>query len=696
MSFQKKRKLGISEDEIRYIFKVMSKEEREAYIEQYDKEVDDYNSKINKMIAMMETVPKTFITAPEEIQLLHNLSRTNLNDHTAVFVPKFKEAINLQQLTGCHTAFMSETPVRIVLFKELLDGMNDIGLLFVLMHESQHFIRRHHSRQLNRNSKDWNIATDLIINYNLSNVRLPRLLNAIDELVQTRGNRTSDKFKFIHNTDMFEDQEIMEEMNYIGNENPPLKLKGTPADTSDWFRKYIETNKWKEEEIYDAVVQDLREMRKKQQQQSQSQGSPQGSPNQDGDQQGQSMQDPNGIHSQGQGGQQRQNQDPFGDDERHMQDGKEMHDKGTSNEISDKYDDLFGEHANEMRESMRKTLRDYGAPSNSKEKSLQKQHAKKMMAEMKREVEKKTQQAGMGTSDIDEYMKREKDIEEKMSFNFRLQSMIVKKSESGEYYRTNERTRFSRMTGVETVQVMMDYPNRMNFYKKEQRDDTFVGLIIMDTSGSVSIEEITRQYLNEIKGLIFNNNIEFHVVSADTQVKDSSRFILNKDNFEHYEKNGFPISGGGGTDMLLPLAHELVYGKGVEQNGYDVAIILSDGGFEAFSRDELMKEMNKEYNAYSKLPSSESTRNNIKRLNKNRKGTGSTASFNNPPIIILNTREMYYKASPFDSFKRNELQEFVLNNKEQQVNVHQTEQKRNNGFNKPFGQRGFGQSSFGR
>ena len=30
MSFQKKRKLGISEDEIRYIFKVMSKEERES------------------------------------------------------------------------------------------------------------------------------------------------------------------------------------------------------------------------------------------------------------------------------------------------------------------------------------------------------------------------------------------------------------------------------------------------------------------------------------------------------------------------------------------------------------------------------------------------------------------------------------------------------------------------------------------
>lgn len=567
------------------------KEELEQHINEYNKNVKELNLKIKKIfnfISVNDGENNIFErNLMLEMPILNRLMRTPLGYNSAMFIPDFKTAVNLSLLTGCSTAFMSATPFRMVIFKDFIEKMTDIGILFIIAHEANHFARKHFVRKQHRKIQLWNIATDLLINYKLTN-----------EKIRNIKNKFSSKYVLeITNYDIFK-KEFHQEMqffNYIGNKNIPEELKGTKQDMSDWYKKY-NVDKNNEEAIYFLLEKD-------------------------------------GISI---------------ETEDHMQDGLNAYNKGKSITTHDLYKDIFGEYSDEMLKELEKTLNEFGFPKNKAEEDGQKQNNKEMFNDFKRQWEKLSKKIGSGHSEIDEILQREKDIEAKGKFVANIRASITKKSSYGKWERTTEITRFSKQTKVPSVANLIGFENQLKFLKKEQVIPTFRALTILDTSGSVSIEEISKQYLNEISNLINNYNFELTVVSADTQSIENSRFVINKENFDLYDKNGFPISGGGGTNMLNPLAKELVF----SDEDYDVVIILSDGGYILFSKDELMKSIE---GYHSELLKDNKKSKAIKRMNKKKVNN----KYKFPTIILLNTQEMINKDN-LNTFSKNELQEYLL------------------------------------
>ncbi len=716
MKFEKSKELGFTKEDLYHIFNVMSDEEYQAYVDNYNAEAEELSNYIKHLASTFSR--EFYPLAPVEIKIVERLLRTRVMGHSGIYVPKFHEAIALQASTGCTTAFMSEAPLRTVMFKDFADALSPLGMIFIMFHEMQHYYRRHITRLMRRNPYTWNVATDLVINFDLLYNKLPKI--AKEAGIKTRFNDRVTKF------DIYDDgYEYLRDMaNYIGNEFPPEHLIGTPSDMSDWFKRFRIDKSMTEEDIYEAIKmmdfgndmnqsdnldndknqsdeqnknsQDGQSDEQNQNGEGQSQqngGQPQDGQEQDGqqpqDSQGQS-QNQNGPSQSGGNGQSQDGQQQTGqgsptgkiagdtasngnlDDEQHIHTGHEMFKKIKDFcEQQNEFDKIFGKRADQMRNEMRKIAKDYGMPETKADEAAELQKNKDEINKIRHEVRQEFDNFGTEAGDLDESIRRENDIESKLQFAFMLESMARIKSNSGRYEPGQEPSVLSRMSKLPDMQKNMNIPNRLFLKKKEQTKSELNALVIIDTSGSVSMQDY-QEFLAEIRNAVINYDLHLHCVPADVEAKASYRFVINKENFEEYEKNGFKFSGGGGTNMLGPLANELVYAKGVEKNGYDIAIVFSDGGFSAFSKDELMKEMRKAYNRYEK----DSTVTSKEFMETKKRLKEVAGEFQNPVILMANTQEMCWGETVFKGFKQNELQEFVISKKAS--DVVKVKPKRNN------------------
>ncbi len=595
----------LSQEKIIDIYKKPEKE-REQYIENYNKKVKELNNKIKKIMLYLINVPNTakkkavFQNLYLEIPIWNKLRSIPLGKETAMFVPDFEQAVNLYLLTGCQTAFMSNTPLRMVIFKDFAEKLTDIGLLFIMAHEANHVIRKHFARQQYRDSRLWNVATDLVINHRLLTNKLRNLKNELSE--------KDENIQEITNEHIFkpEYQETLKHFNYIGNRTPPEELIGTEHDMSDWFDAICKEHpEYTEEIIYKFLAE-------------------------------------------------KNNSGDVG--ENHMPDGFQMHQKSESQSIRDLYKEMFGDKAEDMLNKLRKTIRDFGVPTNKQEQAKQEQDNKETYEEFVREWHKITNQyKGYGHNEVAEILKRDQDVTSKTKFIANIRTAIMKKNKSGEWIKTDNLTRFSKQMKTPAVHTLLGFDNQLRFFAKEQQTPTFNVLVICDSSGSVSIEEFSKQFLNEIRNLVINYNFELSVISADTDTVESSRFTINKDNFDQYDENGFPFAGGGGTDMFFPIAKELVMSK----VDYDAVIVLSDGGYMPYTKSELMEAMSKMHDNMLKEPSK--YKDELKRIRKKVKTTNKgIREYINPTIILLNTEELYSGKEKLETYSHTELQEYLL------------------------------------
>ena len=85
-----------------------------------------------------------------------------------------------------------------------------------------------------------------------------------------------------------------------------------------------------------------------------------------------------------------------------------------------------------------------------------------------------------------------------------------------------------------------------------------------------------------------------------------------------------------------------------------------------------MERINYFVEEYGKEPDSKNKHQNVNRLKRNQEQYNGITAPRQPPVIILNTQEMMYSSdNKFNTFKRGELQEFVLN-KENTVTIRNT------------------------
>ena len=357
--------------------------------------------------------------------------------------------------------------------------------------------------------------------------------------------------------------------------------------------------------------------------------------------------------------------------ENHLGDGYDMYQKSLKQQKETNFENEYGEYADEMKKELSNIADKMGLPNSEADKENQSQKNKDVFNKLAQEYEKLRQSnnqgySSNGTSEMDEILKRNKEIENKYNFRLLLSSAIEKfQQNGGRYVKSDELTKFSKLTKSESVNELLGFGNPIKIYKKKRVAPIIDVLVIMDTSGSVGTKDITNGYLNEIEDVVLSNpNLNLHCISADTEIKQSSSFIINAENFKQYEENGFPFSGGGGTDMTRPLANQLVH---VNKN-FALTLIFSDGEYPVFSKDEINALILDEYEKFTKKKPSLKTlkerkdyQENVLRLKKMKIKPSSNCYI--PPIILLNTRELVFRGSKhspaFDSWKGG-LQEFLI------------------------------------
>ena len=201
----------------------------------------------------------------------------------------------------------------------------------------------------------------------------------------------------------------------------------------------------------------------------------------------------------------------------------------------------------------------------------------------------------------------------------------------------------------------------IKLYRKHRKEKRFTMLVIQDVSGSMGIQDFVHYHFNYLRDIILTHPCDIHYTQADTEMFNS-KVLINRDNYHEFEKNGFNIFHGGGTDMFMPLCQGLVEGyeeKGKRQD-YDLVVILSDGYFPSFSKadfDSQIKKMVQEYNHEHK-------QDKIKNLFV-------------PTIMILNIHESCFDRKTIASWKGG-LMEFILTDKENKREQVAIQAKHNN------------------
>lgn len=638
----------------------------------------------------------------KEVPFFKSINNIPMNNHTAIYIPDFEESMIWSKLYGANTAFISEEPLRVVIHKELADKLTPLGTVFILSHEAQHFVRGHSDRLMGRNPIIWNIATDLIINYSLLNLQLPEIIRrnliiknhhesqqavkngaAPSELAEYKSLNTQYQkahprefkvshddlfvsdfhFNFVGNDKRLEDDlafdlredEINEKIlnatiEKIKKENNLDSLDSKVIDELrdnlfidqdwyNWFKKYQNgARALDEESVYEEISQLYLKIEKKVRFLKQH--------NINIDTESKLL------------------------DYNHIGKSHSIYENMKS-KIDDKeiMEKEFGSKQDRIKDRFSSFVDEFGMPKNNNEKSKQKENTeqqRKLIREESRKIDINNSN-NKGSSDIDEIYHRENTIKRKTKFVLQIENMCSKVAKSGaRKVKSDRRTQYSTMTKVAEMSEMNGMGIEFREFKKKTISNTPNVLCIIDTSGSVSKEMITKIYLNELYDAVMKYDMEIKCVPADTEAKVDYSIILNKGNINHYLENGFNFSGGGGTDMVNPLARELIHAE----KDYDFAIVLSDGEYSAFTRSQLTGEM---LNALSQLESDKNKKSIYRRARSKHLPTATAdepnGKFRNPPIILLHTNERIFEhnESAFKTFDKNEMSEFLIGQKEENV-----------------------------
>ena len=570
--------------------------------------------------------------------LCRRISEITFNQHSAIYVPEGKEDEMLRSVTGCETAFMTEAPSQIVVFNNMMNKLSIEGVFYVLSHELSHFAFLHSSRRGNRDPVLWNIYGDKQINQMLSNVIMPAIYSKIHKNIPSH-TRFCDVLKH--------DARVL-----FKTEQDYVPFIGYTPDTREWFTRYADEPEEGLYEIgrqegYSKTIQEQLEHNIKIQQDgsgNQSQSNKGNGHQQGGGEAGESLENLDDLDDENNGNKGASNdaaqsgnagtnyeyeKSSAADVDNHIQDGLD---------IRKKLEKEFGEEGKELADKM-------GLPRTKQEDIRAKERTRVMMQRAQEEARSFNSPVD---SFITEAFKRDKESRAQMQFLIMAERAMQKTIRSADWERTEEMDELSRLTRFAEVQQSMGIHGQMLIYEEERVRPEIRILCIADTSGSVMEEEIVKNYLNEMRELIIRYDCEIVLVGADTSSK-GEKIVIRKEDLDRLDNEGVPLSGGGGTDMLEPLAFELA----TAEKRYDMAMVLSDGGAEAFTRDELHATMLKHFDA-EKYPNGHTPR-------------------NKPYICMLNTRPMYDSTycEKFGTFSNNEFSMFVLNQSERQrVSVH--------------------------
>ena len=677
---------------------------KSAYNDRVSEELDEIRDLIDYIYNDIYIKSVFQIEAP----LLHNLNTIKVSSNSnGVHILTFEEMISLYAAykdNAPDTAFVTNEPLKISLNLDFCENLKDAGKLFVLGHEAQHVVRYHFERCLNRDNFIWNYIGDLIINHSLLYNKLPHVLI----------NEKNNHIHKIKKSDLFIDVN-RNDLNFIGfknsdDENSPLN------DSYKLLKKYVKQDDLIEEELYEKVIEFFKN-KENEKQNNNSQDTPSNSngqsemPSNDSQQSESSSSDneqseksskdiesedsnddnendldeenssennsnkkSNSKDSNDSENSNNSSNDEYKDIESHVKDGKEIFDD-MKNALNNPSDNDFDK-KDKIDEYLKKFINDYGTPKDKKDESKKRDFANDVIDLSIKETEKiikeSEQSYGFGTGDLKNLLKRKKSINDKLNFVFDIESMIINKNLNyGSYRKGTEDTSLARLTKSSEVNTnLLGIGTKLNYKRKEFHVESFKVLVIVDTSASVIEDEKTNNYLNQISSIIHNSNAEVEItyISADTEAKISSRLKINLDNIDYYEKNGYLFEGGGGTDMLMPLATEFV----INEDKFDAIMIFSDGGYKPFTKDQLTINI---MNTYELLMNNQDLDVNYKNIIEEKMNdlimgqsyselTNSySVELDLPNILLMHTRDIFNKellSEMIKSFEHNQVKEYVI------------------------------------
>ena len=539
---------------------------------------------------------------------------------SSIYIPSGAEAEMLASATGCRTAFMTESPPQIVVFNEMMNKLSTLGTFFAVSHELAHFVFLHFNRRQKRDPVLWNIYGDKQINQVLTKTIIPAVHNKMK-----KGPTAATSLDLNNGYALFRSKDDF------------VPFVGFTPDTKNWFTSYADTP---EEHLYEvmrneAFSKTVRHDFDKRQNGMSGQNS-QGSGNGNGSGQSTSplMPQPENLDY---------DSSSAADVDNHMQDSVDIR-----NELENKY----GEAGRQLADKM-------GLPKTKEE--LEKTR-NKVRTMVERSVEEARSSRAAFDGYVSEAFSRDTDSRAQAKFNLTVSNIFKKaKRDSNIWDRTGEPNYISRLSRYGNSHEFLRFKGKIDIPEEEQVSPNLRILTILDTSGSVMQEEITKNYLNEIRNLVLAYDSTLVVVAADTESRGAP-LVINRDNIDEYEENGFTLGGGGGTDMLRPLAQELAQAE----EPYSMAVVLSDGGDYAFTKEELSERI-REFSDRKKYPN------------------GHTPQAL-PYIAYLNTRPMFDPEAntKFATFPKNSFGLFTLNTGEDVVinaTVGANKKNKSNDFN---------------
>ena len=533
-----------------------------------------------------------------ELPILYHLVSRNVYEKHSIYVPDFDESITLQTITGCQTACIMRKPLLIIAMAHFLVHFTALGKWFILCHEAQHHARFHSERQLNRQPFLWNLATDAVINYDLIHNGLKDYYISACRRENLPYYNIEDKplHQYFVLSDVFPDFEL----NMVGVVPKSLlkKIKIWRKER-EWLKfnenvfQSIKDENLIEEDIYHQLSQ-------------------------------------------------LKNLDSCKEQNEHMVDSDDVVKKAKSFQI-----DLS-------------VLKKLGIPLTPSESSRAKLEADKINEDLisrSRMIQKESSShIGDQHGLLDELIERDLSIKNKLNLVLMIErAMGAKQSHYGTFQTSNEKSNLYKMSHMPEFQKSMGLKEPIRHYKKKIMSTDFNILVIQDVSGSMSVD-ILQRFFSLVEHLVKTNHCNLHYIQADVTSMSENKIIINRFNIDEYNQKGFRIYGGGGTEMMKPLAKEIVSGffdqpenqqQLHQRQDYDMAIILSDGYFPHFTKDEFL---------------------NATQLYLDEKGW-SNYHLKIPPIIILNSEESCFRNT--DSLKTwgNGLQEFLLPNQETSIQI---------------------------
>lgn len=498
--------------------------------------------------------------------IIASLPRIGGNPPVRVISGREEEMLNA---VGISTAFT--TGLSIAFTEKFLRTLTPMGLVFVLLHECGHVAFRHMQRRRGRDPFLWNIIGDIQINRVLLHHIMPALAKT--------GHITGDL--------LFVDD--------------ALGIGLTP-DTERWMEKYGDMT---EEEIYytmeEELTQKLKEQKKQKNQQNQNGQGQSGS----GGGSGQG----GGKGNSGRQPQKRQGSSVGDSPEAGLNDAFDDH-VVDPNDLRKKLEEQFGEEGKKLAQEM-------GLPMDN-EQAKELADATKSLAARARGLSSSANRDGKGIgshvdSFVDDAVRIDENAQAKLNWEFDIQGLIY----DAMVGMWTEDDRYpDEMSEWSQIPELREEMGIAEMYRPDLRRKGKVAnvVVIMDTSGSVSVDEM-KMFLTEIRSMLSASKMDLVVVCADTCVRN--RAVFSHDDLTEFPL-AFPISGGGGTDMCTPLAQELADA----QRPIDVAVVFSDGGFYAFTKDDLLKVMTQ--------------------VNPN-------ASLNVPPIVMVNSNPHFDSRSLNDA-----------------------------------------------